>query len=299
VNDLAWSPNGLRIAESNGQCPVKLLDPSDPESPIDLGKEWSSHSVSWASHGKLLASGGYSPTVHVWNVDSGAEVRALRGNVEPIRSVAWSHHSSALAAVDEGGNIFVWNADSGALLLTLDDPRHRLGHKAYCFAIAWSPDDRRLASAWNDGTVRVHDVELGKEIWNIWLHAGQITHSVAWSIDGKSIASAGGDSMIYICDAATGAKKRTLKGHTTAVMSVAWHPGGDRLASASGDRSVKVWDPITGKLMLSLINPSSEMKTVAWSPDGKTLAAGSGDGTIIIYDAVPGFKAAGISNSPR
>ena len=105
--------------------------------------------------------------------------------------------------------------------------------------------------------------------------------------------------MIYICDAATGAKKQTLQGHTSAVMKVAWHPDGDRLASASSDRSVRVWDPITGKLMLSLINPTSEMKTVAWSPDGKTLAAGSEDGTIIIYDAVPGFKAAGISHCPR
>jgi WD40 repeat protein len=51
--------------------------------------------------------------------------------------------------------------------------------------------------------------------------------------------------------------------------------------------------------MLSLIDLSSQMTTVAWSPDGKTLAAGSEDGTIMIYDAVPGFKAAGIRNSPR
>jgi WD40 repeat protein len=232
-------------------------------------------------------------------VDSGAEVRALPGNVKPIHSVAWSHHSSALAAVDEGGNIFVWNADSGASLRSLRDPQHRLGHRAFCYAIAWSPDDRYLASAWNDGTVRVHDVELGKQIWNNWLHAGESTTSVAWSIDGKSIASAGGDSMIHVCDAATGAWKQTLKGHTSAVLKVAWQPDGDRLASASTDHSVRVWDPIRGKLMLSLIDLSSELKTVAWSPDGKTLAAGSGDGTIMIYDAVPGFKAAGISKSPR
>jgi WD40 repeat protein len=51
--------------------------------------------------------------------------------------------------------------------------------------------------------------------------------------------------------------------------------------------------------MLSLIDVPSQMTTVAWSPDGRTLAAGSEDGTIIFYDAVPGFKAAGISNSPR
>jgi WD40 repeat protein len=296
MNDLAWSPNGLRITASNVAGPVKLLDPTDRESPIVFGK--GCLSVSWASNGKLLASGGCDPMVRVWNVDSGAEVHALQGNVEKIHRVAWSHHSSALAAVDEGCTFFVWNADSGALLRTGRYQRHRLGHPAYCFAIAWSPDDRHLASAWNDGTVRVYDALSGKEIWNI-LHSGQITHSVAWSLDGKSIASAGGDSMICICDAATGAKKQTLKGHTTAVMSIAWHPGGDRLASASGDRSVRVWDPQTGKLMLSFSDLSSEMTTVAWSPDGKTLAAGGRDGTIIIYDAVPGFKAAGISNSPR
>jgi WD40 repeat protein len=298
VNDLAWSPNGLRIAESSGTCPVKLLDPSDRQSPIVFGKECPSHSVSWASKGNLLASGGSDPMVHIWNVDSGVEVRALRGNVEPIRSVAWSHHSSAVAAIDERSNIIVWNANSGALLLTLGDPQHRLGHTAYCFAIAWSPDDRCLASAWNDGTVRVHDVESGKQLWNMWLHGGESTSSVAWSIDGKSIASAGGDSMIYICDAATGAKKKTLQGHTSAVLRIAWHPDGNRLASASSDRSVRIWDPITGKLMLSLIDLSTEMKTVAWSPDGKTLAAG-GDGTIMIYDAVPGFKAAAVGNPPH
>src|SRR5262249_20086447 len=102
------------------------------------------------------------------------------------------------------------------------------------------------------------------------------------------------------CDAATGAKKQTLLGHTAAVMRVAWHPDGDRLASASSDHSVRVWDPITGKLMLSFFDLSSQMTTVAWSPDGKILAAGSNeDRTIIIYDAGPGFKAAGISNSPR
>ena len=56
-----------------------------------------------------------------WNVDSGAEVRPLPGNGEPIRSLAWSHHSSALAAADGGGTIFVWNADSGALLRTWGD----------------------------------------------------------------------------------------------------------------------------------------------------------------------------------
>lgn len=283
VNDLAWSPDGLRIAESSGNDPVKLLDPNDRASPIVVGKEWSSLSVSWTSNGKLLASSGFDPVVHIWNVDSGAEVRTLSGKAEQIHSVAWSYHSSALAAVDDDGNIFLWDAVSGALLRNLGD------QQAHCFAIAWSPDDRLLASAWNDGTVRVQDVESGEQIWNIGLHK-ESTSSVAWSSDGKLIASAGVDGMIHICDAATGAKKQTLQGHTAAVTRVACHPDGNRLASAGSDRSVRVWDPITGKLMLSFFDLSSEVTTVAWSPDGKTLAAGSEDGTIIIYDARPGFK---------
>ena len=296
VNELAWSPNGMRVAESSGNCPLTLLDPSERESPIVFGKERPCLSVSWASNGRLLTSSGFDPAVHIWNVDSGAEVRALPGKVKRIRSLTGSHHGSALAAIDDGGNIFVWNADSGALLRTWCDRQNQLGQDPYCFTIAWNPDDRRLASAWNDGTVRVYDVESGKQMWSSALHT-ESAICVAWSIDGTSIASGGGDSLIHILDSATGAKKQTLKGHTAAVMRVAWHPNGGRLASASSDRSVKVWDPLLGKLMLSFSDSSSQMKTVAWSLDGNTLAAGSEDGTIIIYDASPGFKAAGISNA--
>lgn len=286
VSNLAWSPNGLHIAKSTGDGPVKLLDPTHRKPPIVVGETLPSVFASWAPNGKLLASCGFDQIVHVWNVETGAEVRTLSGKGQQIHTLAWSHHSSTLAAVDGGGNVYLWKTDSGDLLRTLGD------QQAYCFAVAWSPDDHHLATAWNNGTVRCYDVKSGDQIWNVFLHPESAV-GVAWSSDGKSIASAGGDGMVHICDAATGDKKNTLKGHSGAVMKIAWHPDGSRLATASSDHSVRIWNPLTGILMLSFLEPSFPMRTVAWSPDGKSLAAAGEGGPIVIYDATAGFKAAG------
>lgn len=292
VTDLAWSPDGRRIAESSGNGPTMLLDPKERDRPIIFGEGWSGLAVGWSANGKLLASSGFDAAVHVWNVESRTEVRTVTGKVESIHSLAWSHRNDAFAAVDQDGCVFVWNADSGAVLRTFDVEGFS------CYGVAWSPDGRQLASAWDDGTVRVYSVEAGRQVWGLRLHT-EPTESVAWSLDGKSIASAGGDGMIRICDAANGVPRQTLQGHTHAVTRVAWHPDGDRLASASEDCSVRIWDPLTGKLMLSFLDLPSPMTTVAWSPDGRSLAAGSEGGAVTVYDAAAGFKAAGISKSPR
>lgn len=87
-------PRKLNLPSMRASGTTFNLSAKDRESTIVLGKECRSHSVSWASNGKLLASAGYSPTVQVWNVESKAEVRTLQGTVESIHSVAWRRINS-------------------------------------------------------------------------------------------------------------------------------------------------------------------------------------------------------------
>ena len=54
-----------------------------------------------------------------------------------------------------------------------------------------------------------------------------------------------------VWDAATGALRRELKGHTSGVNAVAVAPDGAWLASGSDDKSVRVWDAATGALARS------------------------------------------------
>jgi len=69
--------------------------------------------------------------------------------------------------------------------------------------VGWSPDGRRLASASNDGTVKIWDPDAGQETATLRGHEDRV-NAVSWSPDGQRLASASWDRTIRIWDASTG-----------------------------------------------------------------------------------------------
>jgi WD40 repeat protein len=99
----------------------------------------------------------------------------------------------------------------------------------------------RLASASDDGTVKIWDAATGQESLALKGHT-DVVYSVSFSADGQRLASASSDKTVKLWDATTGQELLTLEGHTEVVRNVSFSPDGQRLASASHDRTVKVWD---------------------------------------------------------
>jgi WD40 repeat protein/tRNA A-37 threonylcarbamoyl transferase component Bud32 len=168
------------------------------------------------------------------------------------------------------------------------------GHTGPVRGVAYSPDGTRLASASNDGTVKVWDAATGQLALSLTGHTAVVL-SVAYSPDGKRLASAGGEldkpGEVKVWDLATGQEALSLKGHTSEVLSVAYSPDGKRLAGASYDGTVRVWDAATGQEALSLKGHTHWVFSVAYSPDGKRLASASYDGTVRVWDAATGQEA--------
>ena len=97
-----------------------------------------------------------------------------------------------------------------------------------------------VSSSW-DGTLRIWDVEIGKELKQIQAHEPH-AYCATFSPDGKRIVSGGWeDRVLRLWDAATGKELRKYQGHAAAVTSVAFFPDGRRIASASADGTARVW----------------------------------------------------------
>jgi WD40 repeat protein len=161
------------------------------------------------------------------------------------------------------------------------------GHRGLVWNVAFSPDGRRLASASDDGTIRMWDVARGQEISRFQGHRQRVV-SVAFSPDGKQLGSASHDATVKLWNVATGQEIRTLRGHSDWVLSVAFDPTGKQLASACHDGSVMLWDVASGRPLRTWMAHARGVATVTFSPDGKSLATAGADKLLKLWNAATG-----------
>ena len=124
--------------------------------------------------------------------------------------------------------------------LLAEDPKARYtcqGHAEQVWSVAFNPDGTTLASASEDQTIKLWNVQTGKERATLEGHT-KFVASVAYSPDGKTLASASNDKTIRLWEATNGQSLRTLQSHRDRVLSVAWSPDGKTLASASEDKTI-------------------------------------------------------------
>jgi eukaryotic-like serine/threonine-protein kinase len=164
------------------------------------------------------------------------------------------------------------------------------------YAVAWSPDGNRLASADNNAAVQIWDTASGAYVLTYRGHTPGAAGAVAWSPDGQYVASGGSDATVQVWEASTGHKITTYTGHTgytKIVNAVAWSPNGKYLASAGEEGSVQVRETLTWHLIYTYKGHigqygGSSVNDVAWSPDSNRIASASSDYTVQVWDATTG-----------
>ncbi len=152
--------------------------------------------------------------------------------------------------------------------------RRFAGHTKTVKSVAFHPDGKSVLSGSEDSTLRLWDIETGKEVRRFTGHTESV-NSVAVSPDGRFALSGSSDKSLRLWDIETGKELRRFIGHTKTVNSIVFSPDGHQVLSGSDDQSVRLWDITTGEELQQFSEHTSQVRSVIFSPDGQTIVSGS------------------------
>ncbi|KAG1856735.1 quinon protein alcohol dehydrogenase-like superfamily [Suillus subluteus] len=153
------------------------------------------------------------------------------------------------------------------------------GHTDWVNDVIHLPGGQEIITCSRDGSMRVWNLESGKQIGEDWRDGERAVNSIALSPDGKKVVSGSRDGAVRLWDIDTCKVIAKWMGHTKLVGSVYWSRDGQRVLSGSTDGTARQWDVESGETILEPIETGhNQVLAVVYSPDTTLIATGGSNG---------------------
>jgi WD40 repeat protein len=232
--------------------------------------------VAFSPDGRRALSVSGDGAMMVWDVETGRAVQSISGG----RTSAVDFSRDGRRAIcDQPAELRVWDMDSGRQLA-------RLSVQGVVQAVAFSPDARQALYGAMDKSIRLIDVESGREIKRLPGH-GETVSTLAWGQNGRDVLSVRFDAdeqedAILMWDVSSSGPPRRPERRTPLVSSVALSADGRLAAAGSMACNAYLWDVASGREIRCYEGHAGNVLCVAFAPNGRCLLTGSGSD---FYDA--------------
>ncbi|KAJ1993961.1 hypothetical protein GGI26_002995 [Coemansia sp. RSA 1358] len=271
-------------ASANGALRGGAVAPRAAVGKIDARME-ELHSIALSRSGEMLAVGGQSNTVKVFDAQTGDSIYSLAGCLKGINHVDISTDGALLVAASSDHTARIWKLDTGRSWKTLS------GHIGSVVTAKFNHDASRVFTYSQDRTVKVWDTARGLCVKTLF------TVSSCHDIDlldseGTRLVTAHMDNSIRVWDTATGKRLHEAAIHREQVMSVWASRSGNRVLTNSYDGTLKLVDSRSLDVLAVMsapgYRPSRNWARASLSPDERFAMAGSIDGKLYIWDVASG-----------
>ena len=271
VSNLSYSPDGRWLAGVSGDS-IRIWEIARRAITPRLHGQF----IAFIADGKFLNLVREDGNVYHVDLETRTERLAWRGPHRGVTAAAFSPDGKWLAA-SQKDTIRIWDMTADSLKQIL------YGRFGAIRSLAFSPQNKNwLVSAGHDRSIRLWNIETGREIAAIAGHRDQI-NCVAFSANdlGQFFVSGSNDGSLLLWETATGRQWRRFMGHDSAVLSVDFREVADLVVSGSKDQTVRLWNVKndsckifvghTGAVNSVVIDPAPTPKFIVSGSDDKTV----------------------------
>jgi WD40 repeat protein/serine/threonine protein kinase len=209
---VAWSPSGRYLAACGSEG-ARVWDAATGTLVVVISRP--AGCLLWHADERRILLGGDDGAIELWDIATGKIVALWRkasaaatGSVpsesEPPRQVfdlSWSPDARFVAFATQDSIAGLLDARDGRFVRTFT------GHTSGVWRVVWSGDGQRLATAGQDGMLRIYDPASGGQVAQISHGLGSLElHALDWTRDGRRLVSGGFDGYVRVWNAERGSQ---------------------------------------------------------------------------------------------
>jgi WD40 repeat protein len=324
VSSLDWSPDGKRLAasaSSNGI--VHILDVETGKSLGQMNRtRHDPRGAAYHPDGKTLATAGVEGMVRLWDLETFKEKPVPAGHLREVVALAFSPDNSTLLTGSPDWTIRLWDLKTGKETFRCDWPeqywissvafspnagmlavgghnetqlfdgktgkrlRQLKGQEGVAWQLAFSPDDKTLATGSNGGTIRWWNTTTGEKQRED-TYPFQRAFGLRYRRNGDLLVDGFRNAAMHRYEWNNKADVFSVPFTQVLARLPVLSPDGRMLANIEPDHAIHLYETNTQQLRLRFVSDQKEdMISLAFSADGRRLATGSNDATVLIWDTM-------------